>query len=262
MSAPPPLLTGLTAAVSGAAGGIGHAVARLFAQHGARVALLDLNETAGEHLVSEIAAEGGEALFLSTDMTRPHAVEAALQRVIENWGRLDVMVNVAGGSGRRWGDGPVGECSLEGWQHTLELNLTTTFLGCKYAVQHMQQQDGGCIINVSSVLGLVGGDADFATHAYSASKGGIISLTRAMAVFYAPQHIRVNVICPGLIATAMSQRAQASFQIRARLPELHPLTSDFGKPEDVAHAALFLAAPQAGFVTGTVLTVDGGWTAH
>ena len=119
---------------------------------------------------------------------------------------------------------------------------------------------GGAIVNLSSVLGLVGGDADFATHAYAASKGGIISLTRAMAAFYAPHGIRVNVICPGLIATSMSQRAQDSPIIRQRLSDLQPLTGDFGQPEDVAHAALYLASDQARFVTGAVLTVDGGWT--
>ena len=106
----------------------------------------------------------------------------------------------------------------------------------------------------------VGGDEDFATHAYAASKGGIISLTRAMASYYAPQKIRVNAICPGLIATGMSRRAQSNDRIRERLKTLQPLTGDFGAPEDVAQAARYLLSDQAAFVTGTVLTVDGGWT--
>jgi NAD(P)-dependent dehydrogenase (short-subunit alcohol dehydrogenase family) len=109
-------------------------------------------------------------------------------------------------------------------------------------------------------LGLVGGDEDFATHAYAASKGGVIALTRAIAAYYAPYHIRANVICPGLIATPMSRRAQEDPKIRARLATLQPLTGDFGRPEDVAYAALFLASDNAAFITGTVLTVDGGWT--
>jgi NAD(P)-dependent dehydrogenase (short-subunit alcohol dehydrogenase family) len=113
---------------------------------------------------------------------------------------------------------------------------------------------------MASVLGLVGGDDDFATHAYATSKGAIISLTRSIASYYAPRGIRANVICPGLIATPMSRRAQESEHIRARLSQLQPLTGDFGSPIDVANAALYLASDASSFVTGTVLTVDGGWT--
>ena len=124
----------------------------------------------------------------------------------------------------------------------------------------MLTQGRGVIVNVSSVLGMVGGDDDFATHAYATSKGAVISLTRSIASYYAPHGIRANVICPGLIETPMSKRAQESEQIRARLAQLQPLTSDFGSPEDVAHAALYLASDASSFVTGAVLTVDGGWT--
>ena len=124
----------------------------------------------------------------------------------------------------------------------------------------MLRQEKGTIVNISSVLGLVGGDDDFATHAYATSKGGAISLTRSIASYYAPRGIRANVICPSLIATPMSQRAQESDHIRARLPQLQPLTGDFGSPQDVAQAALYLASDASSFVTGAVLTVDGGWT--
>jgi NAD(P)-dependent dehydrogenase (short-subunit alcohol dehydrogenase family) len=121
-------------------------------------------------------------------------------------------------------------------------------------------QGSGVIVNVSSVLGLIGGDEDFATHAYASSKGAVISLTRSIAAYYAPRGIRANVICPSLIATPMSQRAQESERIRSRLPRLQPLTGDFGSPKDVANAALYLASDESSFVTGSVLTVDGGWT--
>jgi NAD(P)-dependent dehydrogenase (short-subunit alcohol dehydrogenase family) len=140
------------------------------------------------------------------------------------------------------------------------MNLRSVFLVCRAAVPALRAAGGGAIVTVASVLGLVGGDRDFATHAYAASKGGLIALTRAMAVTYAAEGIRCNVVCPGLIATPMSARAQGDAAIRERLRELQPLTDDLGRPEDVAHAALYLAT--APFTTGAVLTVDGGWTAR
>ena len=254
------LLQGKVAIVTGGAGGIGRASARLFAAHGAQVVALDVNAAGAEETVSEIGAAGGAAMAVPADMSRAADVAAAVRQTVARFGRLDVVFNVAGVSGRHWGDGPVTECSEEAWERVMAINLKSVFLGCKYAIPEMIRVGGGAIVNLSSVLGLVGGDADFATHAYAASKGGIISLTRAMAAFYAPHGIRVNVICPGLIATSLSQRAQDSPIIRQRLSDLQPLTGDFGQPEDVAHAALYLASDQARFVTGAVLTVDGGWT--
>jgi meso-butanediol dehydrogenase / (S,S)-butanediol dehydrogenase / diacetyl reductase len=174
--------------------------------------------------------------------------------------RLDALVCAHGISGRSLGDGPVDSCTEEAWDGVLDANLKSVFLYCKRAVPFLRAAGGGAIVTVSSVLGLVGGDDDFATHAYAASKAGLIGLTRAMAVTYARDGIRCNVICPGLIETPMSARAQADERIRARLPELQPLTGDFGRPEDVAAAALYLAT--APFVTGAVLPLDGGWTAR
>jgi meso-butanediol dehydrogenase/(S,S)-butanediol dehydrogenase/diacetyl reductase len=174
--------------------------------------------------------------------------------------RLDALVCAHGISGRSLGDGPVDVCTEEAWDAVLDSNLRSVFLHCKRAVPLLRVAGGGAIVTVSSVLGLVGGDEDFSTHAYAASKAGLIGLTRAMAMTYAKDGIRCNVVCPGLIATPMSRRAQDDPGIRARLPELQPLTGDFGTPEDVAQAALYLAT--APFVTGAVLTVDGGWTAR
>jgi NAD(P)-dependent dehydrogenase (short-subunit alcohol dehydrogenase family) len=173
---------------------------------------------------------------------------------------LDVLVCAHGISGRRLGDGPVDTCTEEAWDAVLETNLRSVFLYCRRAVPLLRAAGGGAIVTVSSVLGLVGGDEDFATHAYAASKAGVIGLTRAMAVTYAKEGIRCNAVCPGLIETPMSHRAQEDPGIRARLAELQPLTGDFGRPEDVAQAVLYLAA--APFVTGAVLPVDGGWTAR
>ena len=234
------------AVVTGGASGIGLATASLFMEEGARVTIFDTHQS--------------EAHSPAVDVTSAVQVESAIQDVVGKHGRLDILVNVAGGSGRKWGDAPTDSCTLEGWDKTLDLNLNSVFYCCKYALQAMLAQETGVIVNVSSVLGMVGGDDDFATHAYASSKGAVISLTRSIASYYAPRGIRANVICPSLIATPMSQRAQESEHIRARLPQLQPLTGDFGSPEDVAHAALFLASDESSFVTGSVLTVDGGWT--
>jgi NAD(P)-dependent dehydrogenase (short-subunit alcohol dehydrogenase family) len=174
--------------------------------------------------------------------------------------RLDALVCAHGISGRRFGDGPVDSCTEEGWDAVLDANLKSVFLYAKRAIPALRANGGGAIVTLSSALGLVGGDDDFATHAYAASKAGVIGLTRAMAVTYAREGIRCNVVAPGLIATPMSARAQEDPAIVARLPELQPLTGDFGRPEDVADACLYLAT--APFITGTVLNVDGGWTAR
>jgi NAD(P)-dependent dehydrogenase (short-subunit alcohol dehydrogenase family) len=189
-------------------------------------------------------------------------VRAAVADALARWGRLDVAFHGAGISGRRLGDGPVDECTEDGWAAVLSANLTSVFLCCKHVVPAMLDGGGGSIVNLASVLGLVGGDEDFATHAYAASKGGIVALSRAIAVTYAARRVRCNVICPGLIATPMSRRAQEDPRIRARLAELQPLLGDFGAPEDVASAALWLAGPESRMVTGVVLPVDGGWTAR
>jgi meso-butanediol dehydrogenase/(S,S)-butanediol dehydrogenase/diacetyl reductase len=174
--------------------------------------------------------------------------------------RLDALVCAHGISGRRLGDGPVDLCTEGAWDAVLEQNLKSVFLYAKRAIPLLRTNGGGAIVTLSSVLGLVGGDADFATHAYAASKAGLIGLTRAMAVTYAPDRIRCNVVAAGLIETPMSARAQSDPAIVARLPELQPLTGAFGSPADVASACLYLAT--ATFVTGAVLTVDGGWTAR
>lgn len=254
-------LANKTAVVSGAGSGIGRASALAFAREGANVVLLDLNEDAVGETVGVISDSAGRVLAFTVDMTRQRDVEVSYEASVQRFGRIDIAFNVAGASGRRWGDGPVAECTPEGWQRTLDANLNSAFFGSQCAVRQMlTQPEGGSLINLASVLGLVGGDADFATHAYATAKAGIIGLTRAIASFYAPMKIRANVICPGLIATGMSQRAQSSEAIRARLSELQPLTADFGTPEDIASAAVYLASDESRFTTGAVLTIDGGWT--
>jgi meso-butanediol dehydrogenase / (S,S)-butanediol dehydrogenase / diacetyl reductase len=225
-------LSGKVAVVTGSAGGIGGAVATAFADAGAEVIGLDREQA---------------------DVAQPEEV-VAFFAALE---RLDLLFNGAGISGRSLGDGPVDECTVEAWDAVLDTNLRSVFLCSKHAIPLLREAGGGSIVNLSSVMGMMAGDDDFTTHAYQVSKGGIITLTRAMAYHYGRDGIRVNAIAPGLIATPMSMRAQSDPGIVARLPELHPLTGDFGRPEHVAGAALYLAT--APFVTGTVLTVDGGW---
>ena len=243
--------------ITGAAGGIGRATALRCAAEGARVAALDRDEAVAE-TAAAIQAMGGAATAVVADVADATSVRQAIGQVLGSWGRLDAVFNGAGVSGRHWGDGPVHECTEEAWERVLAINLSSMFLVCKHAVPHLLTTRGA-IVNLSSVLALVG-DEDFATHAYAASKAGIIGLSRAMAAYYAPHGVRVNVIAPGLIATPMSRRAQSNSQILARLPQLQPLTGAMGRPEDVAAAAAYLISDDARFVTGVVLTVDGGWT--
>ena len=237
-------LDGKVALVTGSAGGIGSAIARVFAEEGAVVFGVDLQDA--DH---------------TADLTEAEEAEYAVRACLERHGRLDVVVNALGMSGRRWGDGPVDTCTEEAWNRVLDVNLKAIFLVCKYAVPQLLKAGGGSIVNVSSVLGMVGGDEDWSTHAYAASKGGVIALTRAMAVTYAKRGVRANVICPAVIRTPQSRRVQEDPHLRERLKDLQPLTGDFGEPEDVAQAALYLAGDASKFVTGVVLPVDGGWTA-
>ena len=237
-----PVLEGKAALVTGAAGGIGSAVARAFAGAGARVFGVDRSDA-----------------DFACDLSRADEAERAVTAAEQQFGRLDLLFNGAGISGRNLGDGPVDTCTEGAWNAVLDANAKSVFLCSKYAIPALRRAGGGAVINLSSVLGLVGSEL-FDTHAYAASKGAIVTLTRAMAVTYSGEGIRVNVICPGLIDTPMSERARSDAETMARLRELQPLTGRPGRPEDVAAAAVYLASAQ--FVTGAVLTVDGGWTAR
>jgi NAD(P)-dependent dehydrogenase (short-subunit alcohol dehydrogenase family) len=210
----------------------------------------------------DVAGRSGndQVIALPADVAAEPQVEALIRAAIERYGQLDGIFNAAGVSGRRYGDGPADSCTIEGWNTVLSANLTSMFLCTKHALTAMLPRKTGSIVNLASVLGMVGGDESFATHAYAASKGGIISFTRSVASYYAPHGIRANVVAPGLIRTNMSKRAQDDASIIEKLPRLQPLTGDFGSPEDVAAAALYLLSDDAAFVTGVVLPVDGGWT--
>jgi NAD(P)-dependent dehydrogenase (short-subunit alcohol dehydrogenase family) len=236
--------------------GIAAAAARALAQEGAR---LFITSRTAEHAESLATDVGGR--WQAADLTQEDAVESVLQGVVGAYGRLDCVYNVAGISGRRLGDGPVHEMTLDGWNQTLANNATSQFLVCRAAIRQMLSQgDGGAILNMSSTLARHPEPTYFATHAYAASKGAIESFSRAMAAYYAPHGIRINVIAPGLVATPMSQRAQANPEILAYATARQPLAGGILEPHDLVGAALFLLSDEAGMITGQVLDVDGGWS--
>jgi NAD(P)-dependent dehydrogenase (short-subunit alcohol dehydrogenase family) len=246
--------------------GIAAATARLVARlPGARVFFTSLTDDAAQSLAEELRGAGGECGFYVADLTEPRAAAEAVKSCVEMFGRVDALFNVAGISGRRFGDGPVHECTDEGWDVTLATNAKTTFQMSREVIRQMLSQslsDGGsrgAILNMASVLAFAPEREHFATHAYAASKGAVISLTKAMAAYYAPHKIRVNALAPGLVRTPMSARAQQNEAILELMKTKQPLAEDLIEAEDVARAALFLLGDESRFVSGEVLTVDAGW---
>ena len=252
------LITGAT--------GIAAATAKLAAQAGASIFIVSLHETDCAVLANEINASGGRCEFYAGDLVQEVTACNALQNCVQHFGRIDALFNVAGISGRKFGDGPLHECTETGWDMTMDTNAKTTFLMCREALKQMMQQDvnavgsRGAILNMASVLAFAPEPNHFAAHAYAASKGAIISLSKAMASFYTPHKIRVNALAPGLIRTPMSQRAQDNPAIVEFMKTKQPLAEDLIEAEDVARAALFLMGDESRHITGQVMTVDGGWS--
>lgn len=251
-------LAAKVAIITGAAEGIGRSCALTFAREGAAIVVADRNVAAGEATAEAIVAAGAAAIFVQTDVADASAVAALVQRTVDHFGHLDVLVSNAGIGGRSLGDGPVHQCTPEAWDQIMAVNLRGTFLVCKYALPAMFER-GGSIVTIASVLGMVGTQGLFDTHAYATSKAGIIGLTRNIAAHYARQNVRANVIAPGLIDTRMAARTKADPAIAAQVAFWQPL-GGVGQPRDVADAAVYLASDEARFVTGIVLPVDGGWT--
>lgn len=242
--------------VTGGSQGIGRAAAIAFARDGAAVAVADLDAEHGEAVVAEIETGGGEALFVDADISDEDRVRALVAAVVERWGRLDVLVNNAG----QYAQADAVETSLETWQRVIATNLTGAFLCTRHAVPAMT--DGGVIVNVSSEAGLVGIEGQVA---YNVSKGGLISLTKSCAVDFADRGVRVNAVCPGTTYTPLVERALARSDdpeaTRRELEQVRPLRR-LGTPEEIAAAIVFAASPDAGYMTGAVISIDGGNTAR
>ena len=246
------------AIVTGAASGIGAASAMLFAAEGARVALVDQDQEGLGQVAAALEAKGGQVLTLPADVTSDAEARAGVERVLSAWGRVDVLMTAAGISM----GGTVDTIEEAAWDRTFAVNVKGTYLWIHHAIQPMIAAKSGAIVTVGSQLAQ---SSPGKNAAYVASKGAIASFTKTMAVDHAAQGIRINALMPGVIDTPMPARSLKRYAdpeaMRAFWKQRHPM-GRIGKPEEVARAALFLASEDSSFVTGTLLFIDGGWTAH
>lgn len=249
-------LEGKVAIITGAGSGIGREAALIFAREGARVAVGDMNDEAGKATVSEIESGGGEALFVHTDVSRAASVEDLVRQTEERFGKLDVIFNNAGIFPDT--DGSVTDTSEDVWDLVMNVNLKGVFLGCKYAIPAMLRSGGGSIINVASFVALMG--AATPQIAYTASKGGVLSMTREIAVEFARRNIRANALCPGPVATPLLQSI-LSDPVKRERRVVHIPPGRFAEPQEIANAVLFLASDESSYVNGSTFVVDGGITA-
>jgi NAD(P)-dependent dehydrogenase (short-subunit alcohol dehydrogenase family) len=246
-------LSGRTAIITGAASGIGAASARLFVAEGARVLIADMRAEPGERLAKEL---GDGAAFCRVDVTREADVENAIEEALKRWGRLDCIFNNAGFGGAL---GPIESTTVEDFDITFDVLLKSVFLGIKHAAPVLRRQGGGSIINTASVAGLKTGESP---HLYSVAKAAVIHLTQSVALELGQDNIRVNCICPGIVATPLAAGRPDTKQ--DQLDKLgHALRNAqalgrVGQPEDIARAALWLASDESSWVTGTAQVVDGG----
>ena len=250
---------GKVALVTGGAGGIGGATARALARQGASVAVLDVDGAGAERVAAEIRASGGRSLAVEADLADEAAVVGAVRTVVDHFGRLDVLHNNAALTDSDFlnRDTPVTDLDLDVWNRTLDVNLTSQMLMCKHAIPEMVRHGGGSIINMSSGASLKG---DRTRTAYGVSKAGVNTLTMYVATSHGKQNIRVNTIVPGLIITD-AVRAHLNEDILAGLGRAI-LTTHLGEPDDIANLVVFLASEESRYITGQMISVDGGMSAH
>ena len=246
-------LEGKVAIITGAGSGIGKASAKLFAKEGAKVVVADWSEEGGRQTVEEIKSAGGEAIFIKTDVSKAADIDAMVLKCLEAFGKLDILYNNAGVAPM----GKIENFSEADWQKVIDVDLKGVFLGCKRAIPEMEKQGRGKIISTASIAGMVGFDA---ISGYCAAKGGVVNLTRELALECAPKKINVNAIAPGIIETNMTKDILADPKQKEGMQAGTPYPR-LGKPEDIAFAALYLASDESDFVTGHTLVVDGGWIA-
>lgn len=246
-------LRGKVVVLTGGGGVLGRASAELFAREGARVAVVDTLKDRAEETVQKIIADGGEAIALQADITNEAAVQTVIETTAKHWGHLDTLLNNAGIMPHQ--DESVVDLDLELWSRIYSVNVLGTALCCKYAIPHIILAGGGAVVNMSSFLAVMG--CAKPQDAYSTSKGAIIAFTRSLAVQFGRQGIRVNALCPGPIETEHVRRFFTDAADRALRLERVPL-GRFGRPEDVAELALFLASDAASWLTGQAIVLDGG----
>ncbi len=245
--------------IIGGTTGIGLAAAMAFVEHGAKVVVVGRNAQSVEK-ASSLLKENGVAII--GDAVQPDTAIHAINVCLKKFGSFNGLYHVAGGSGRKFGDGPLHELTLEGWNQTLSLNLTSLMLSNQAAIHtFLEQKTSGSILNMSSVLGFSPSPKFFVTHAYAASKSAVIGFTKSIASYYAVHNIRINVLAPALVETPMAQRAAKDNLILDFIKTKQPLDGGrIGQPTDLTGAAVYFMSDYSRFTTGQVLSVDGGWS--
>ena len=245
--------------IIGGTTGMGLSAARAFVREGAQVVVVGRNP---ENCADAESQLQGNGLAMPGDALNSQTAPKAISLCQQTYGGFDGLYHVAGGSGRRFGDGPLHELRLDGWNHTIDMNVTALMLSNQAAVRAFRaQQSGGTILNMGSVLGSRPSPTYFATHAYAAAKAAVIGFTKSVAAYYANDNIRVNVLAPSLIETPMSQRATQNESIMAFVKTKQPLGGGrIGQPNDLDGAAVYFMSDYSAFTTGQVLTIDGGWS--
>lgn len=244
--------------ITGAGSGMGQVAARMFAAQGAKVAVCDIRDEAGQQTVEQVQEKGGDARFFSCDVSNEHSVSSAVNELMDTYGKVDVLYNNAGIMPAE--DESVIHTSEEVWDRVMAVNVKGIFLTCKYVIPEMMKQRRGSIINIASFVAFMG--CTVPQDAYTASKGAVVSLTRSLAVQFRPHGIRTNAICPGPIETPLLMdwlvKDEAARQVRlSRQP-----SGRFGKPEDIVNCAIYLASDESDWTNGAIMNIDGGITCN